>query len=205
MSGASWGAYGARLGSGARRPQSLSAIFVAESPAVVADSGHADEPAQRPRRRVLPAGARGRGMRRRHELRGSSIPAMWVLRVVTTFSTASRRPGRAARAAATARTPSLPLALPLRRRPRGAGWREKHKTGPLDLQRISAVPVSVPAPAARIVRDRAEPVKAACDRRPTTSVELPGERTSLKEALTEPARSRSWQLSGAGTRVARDP
>src|SRR6266487_6495570 len=81
ISVASWGAYGARLGSGARRPRSIFAIFVAKiildshqrqmiaaSPAVVAVSDHADKPAQRPRRRVLPAGARGRGMRRRNEL-----------------------------------------------------------------------------------------------------------------------------------------
>jgi len=39
------------------------------------------------------------------------------------------------------------------------------------------VPVGVPAPAAGIVRGRAEPVKAVCDRRPTGSVELPGQRT----------------------------
>jgi Transposase domain (DUF772) len=54
-----------------------------------------------------------------------------------------------------------------------------------------------------IVRDQAGPVKTGCGRRSTAPVELPGGRTSLKTALTEPARSWSWQLSGAGTRVAR--
>jgi len=39
---------------------------------------------------------------------------------------------RAARAAATARSPPLPLALPLRRRQTPVGWRESIKLGPLE-------------------------------------------------------------------------
>ena len=61
----------------------------------------------------------------------------------------------------------------------------------------------VPAPAAGIVRGRSEPVKAVCDRRTTAAVELPGN-VHAKTTLTEPARTRRWQLSEAGTRVARD-
>ena len=61
------------------------------------------------------------------------------------------------------------------------------------------------APAVDIVQGRPEPVKAVCNRRATASVILPsGMNVHGKTALTEPARkSRSRQLSGAGTRVAR--
>jgi hypothetical protein len=95
---------------------------------------------------------------------------------VRTFCTVSRRPAG-------------PLAPPprharLRSRWRSryggatpVGWRESMKAGPLDLQRVSSVPVGVPPPAAGIVRDRSEPVKAVCDRRPTAPVELPGQCT----------------------------
>ena len=46
---------------------------------------------------------------------------------------------RAARAAATARTPSLPLALPLRRVPTPGAWREGRKTSgpPLTYRQLS--------------------------------------------------------------------
>jgi hypothetical protein len=55
-----------------------------------------------------------------------------------------------------------------------------------------------------IVRGRSEPVKAICGRRATAPVELLSEREDSLDAMTDPARSRSWQLSGVGTRVAKD-
>ena len=84
---------------------------------------------------------------------------------------------RAARAAATARTPTLPLALPLRRRQRRATGAKSTKPGRLTYSKFHLCSVDVPAPAAGIVRDRAEPVKAVCGRRPTAPVELPRGRT----------------------------
>ena len=71
----------------------------------------------------------------------------------------------AARAAATARTPALPLALPLRRRQRRSAGAKCADAGRLTYSKFHRRRRGVPAPAARIVRDRSEPVKAVCDRR----------------------------------------
>ena len=84
---------------------------------------------------------------------------------------------RAARAAASARTPSLALALPLRRRQRRAAGAKSTKPGRVKYSKFHRCRQDVPAPAAGIVRGRSEPVKAVCGRRATTPVELPGERT----------------------------
>ena len=51
------------------------------------------------------------------------------MKPVRTFCTVSRRPHGAARTADTARTPQLPLALPLRRRLVPVGWREQQDFG----------------------------------------------------------------------------
>ena len=84
---------------------------------------------------------------------------------------------RAARTAAAARSPSLPLTLPLRRRQRRATGAKSRKPGRLTYSKSHRCRRNVPAPAARIVRGRSEPVKAVCDRRATAPVELPGECT----------------------------
>jgi len=107
----------------------------------------------------------------------------------------------AARAADSARSPSLPLALPLRRR-RSAGAKSM-KPGRLIYSKFPLCRRGVPAPAAGIVRGRSEPVKAVCGCRTTAPVELPGER-AREDGLDRTCRTRRWQLSGAGTRVARD-
>ena len=84
---------------------------------------------------------------------------------------------RAARAAATAPWPSLPLALPLRPGQRRSAGAKSMKPGRLTYSKFHLCTRGVPAPAAGIVRGRSEPVKAVCDRRATAPVELPGERT----------------------------
>jgi hypothetical protein len=83
---------------------------------------------------------------------------------------------RAARAAATERTPPLPLALPLRRRQRrSAGANVKRLSGPpLTDSSYRSSAAGCPCSRCGIVQGRSEPVKAVCDRRPTAAVELPG-------------------------------
>ena len=99
---------------------------------------------------------------------------------VQTFCTVFKAARRAARAAATARTPPLPLALPLRlRQRRSAGAKNYETRRPPDKQQSPGFirAGGVHAPAADIVRGRAEPVKPVCDHRATASVKLPGECT----------------------------
>jgi hypothetical protein len=72
---------------------------------------------------------------------------------------------------------SAPAGAPATAGPTPVGWRESIRFGPLDVRQVSSARWGVPAPAAGIVRGRAEPVKAFCARRATAPVELPGERT----------------------------
>ena len=67
---------------------------------------------------------------------------------------------RAARAADSARTPPLPLALPLRRRQRRSAGAKSVKPGPLDIQQVS--PVRVGRPCSRC-RDCPGPVRTCPD------------------------------------------
>ena len=110
---------------------------------------------------------------------------------------------RAARAAATARSPQLPLALPLRRRQRrSAGAKSMEPGGRLTYSKFylcgSGRPCSrcrdCPGPG-RTRQGRLWPQGNRIRRVAWFNVHA-------KTALTEPARTRSWQLSEAGTRVA---
>jgi len=109
---------------------------------------------------------------------------------VKTSCTSFKAARRAARAANMARTPQLPLALPQRRRLTPVGRREKPPNqGPpwlirvlnvraVDkLSRIWAAIGSKCAPEPWYCPAREKPVKAACDRRATASVDVPGGRT----------------------------
>ena len=97
---------------------------------------------------------------------------------VRTFCAFSRRPaGPLAPPPRRARSPSLPLALPLRRRQRRATGAKYVDAGRLTYSKFHRRRRGVPAAAAGIVRGRSEPVKVVCDRRTTAPVELPGERT----------------------------
>ena len=111
---------------------------------------------------------------------------------------------RAARAANTARTPPLPLALPLRRRQRRSAGAKARNSGRLTYSKAHQCGLGVPAPAGGLSGARQNPS------RPSVTAGQPHPSSCpvnvhAKTTLTEPARSRSWQLSGAGTRVARDP
>jgi hypothetical protein len=83
---------------------------------------------------------------------------------------------RAARAAASARSPSLPLALPLRRRRRRSAGAKCVNAGRLTFSKFIPHGASL-LPLPGLSRARSEPVKAVCGRRATASVELPGGRT----------------------------
>ena len=112
---------------------------------------------------------------------------------------------RAARAAASARSPSLPLALPLRRRQRrSAGAKSESRSGRRYRRQVyrSSAEGAVPSPAAELSEAGQNPS------RPSVTAGQPQPSSCLvnvhaKTTLTEPARTRRWQLSEAGTRVAR--
>ena len=99
------------------------------------------------------------------------------------------RPARVQTFCTVSRRPAGPLAPPTRRPgrrsrwraapagPTPVGWREKHQPGRLTYSKFQLRWFGVPAPAAGIVRGRAEPVKAVCHRGATAPVELSGERT----------------------------
>ena len=112
----------------------------------------------------------------------SCCPACLAPLAVRTFCTVSRRP------AGPHAPPPRRARLRSRCRSRYGGAnagrlaRKRESHGPPSTTNVQQSPGStagsgVPAPAAEIVRGRAEPVKAVCDRRTTASVDLPGERT----------------------------
>ena len=101
---------------------------------------------------------------------------MWSGRVCENFLYRFKAARWAARAAASAPWPSLSLTLRSGRANAGRLAR-KTSTGRSTRSKFHRCPRIVPAPAARIVRGRSEPVKAVCDRRATAPVKLPGERT----------------------------
>jgi hypothetical protein len=76
---------------------------------------------------------------------------------------------RAARAAASAPRPSLSLARRSGRANAGRLARNVLILGPPDIQEVSSAQAGRPCSRCRIVRDRSEPVKAACDRRATAA------------------------------------
>ena len=122
-----------------------------------------------------------------------------------TFCTVSRRPGRAARAANSARSPLLPLAFPQRRRKTPVGWRERRETFGPSLTGSSYQALShqgVHAPAVELSKAGQNPsrpsVTAGQPRLSSCLVEV-----HAKTTLTEPARPRKSQRSGAWTRAAR--
>ena len=107
---------------------------------------------------------------------------------------------RAARAAASAPWPSLPLA-PAPAGPTPVGWRERRNTGRSTRSKFHLCTWVVPAPAAGLSGAGQNPS------RPSVTAGQPHPSSCLvnvhaKTALTEPARTRRWQLSEAGTRVA---
>ena len=111
---------------------------------------------------------------------------------------------RAARAADSARSPSLPLTLPLRRRRRRSAGAKSVRLGPpMTYESSNGSAAGVPAPAAELSGAGQNPS------RPSVTAGQPHPSSCLvnvhaKTTLTEPARTRRWQLSEAGTRVARD-
>ena len=168
-----------------------------------------------PRSTVSPNKQRSSGALRRRDgsVLPSSVPCPRVVsrvpvvpecpRVgVRSFCTVFKAARRAARAAATARSPSLPLALPLRRRQRRSAGAKSIKPGPLDIQQVSSAGGASLLPLPGLSGAGQNPS------RPSVTAGQPHPSSCLvnvhaKTALTEPARTRSWQLSGAGTRVAR--
>jgi hypothetical protein len=112
---------------------------------------------------------------------------------------AARRAARAAATAASSGTrrgsaPDGPNA--------GRLARKSIKAGPLGLQQVSSVRAGVPAPAARLSGPSQNPSRPSVTAGQRAR-RVPGE-CNAKTALTEPARTRRWQQSGAGTRVGRD-
>ena len=104
---------------------------------------------------------------------------------------------QAARAAAAAHSPPLTLALSLRRRLRRSAGAKNPGLGPPGLRPVSSAQARRPCSRCRIVRCRAEPVKAVCDRRATAPAELPGGRTREDDLdRTSPAQ----EVAAIGTR-----
>jgi len=121
---------------------------------------------------------------------------------VRTFCTVSRRPRRAARAAATAPRPSLTLTLRSGRANAGRLAR-KTNTGRSTRSKFTCARGGVPAPAAGLSGAGQNPS------RPSVTAGQPHPSSGLvnvhaKTTLTEPARTRRWQLSEAGTRMTQD-
>ena len=125
-------------------------------------------------------------------------------RICANFLYGFKAARRAARAAGSARSPLLPLALPLRRRQRrSAGAKTQNRAAMTYAVTEIQLRGGVRAPAAEIVRGGQNPS------RPSVTAVQPHRRNCrvnvhAKTALTEPARqSRSSQLSGAWARVAK--
>ena len=83
------------------------------------------------------------------------------------------------------------------------GWREKQEAGPLDIQQVSSVQAGaslLPLPQlSGAGQNPSRPSVTAGQPRPSNCLV----NVHAKTTLTEPARTRRWQLSEAGTRVAR--
>ena len=98
---------------------------------------------------------------------------------------------RAARAAASAHSPSLPLR---RRQRRSAGAMSEAGRAASGTASFGDAGGGVPAPAAGIVRGRSEPVKAICGRRATAPVKVPGKRTR-EDGLDWPAPASGFRVT----------
>ena len=95
-----------------------------------------------------------------------------------------------------------PAGAPTTAAPTPVGWRDIQNIGPLDIQHVSSVRAGVPAPATGLSGAGQNPS------RPSVTAGQPHPSSCLvnvhaKTALTEPARTRRWQLSEAGIRVTR--
>jgi hypothetical protein len=109
---------------------------------------------------------------------------------------------RAARAAASARSPSLPLALPLRRRQRRSAGAKSRRSGRLAYSKFHPCRQASLLPLPELSgagQNPSRPSVIAGQPHPSSCVV----HVHAKTTLTEPARPRSWQRSGAGTRVTR--
>jgi hypothetical protein len=132
--------------------------------------------------------------------RKSGLPPVSAPRLCADFCTVSRRPpGR------TGRRHGAHACAPATAAPTPVGWRESMKSVPLKIQQVSSVRAGQPLLPLPGLSGSDQNLSS-----PSVTVGQPHPSSCLanvhaKTALTEPARTRSWQLSEAGTRVARNP